>query len=607
MRRSVPAALPLLLSIVLLCCCAQTRKVGAIRRNGTRPSLSTSGDVKPSSIRAGIAHRDTITVLDPQGRQLVLMNAVQDENGEMVAVDVINPVVVTATFKNLAERHGKVDLRFDVVVPPEMLDSHWQIRLAPVLYMMGGAERLDSILITGEGYRREQLLAYGRYDRYLRRIVTDPEDLLRRRDLDIFLSRDVKDVLDDEVNEHYTNTLQQYVNERRIAGKEKAFRRMVKVPLVTEGLRLDTVIVSTDGSLNYTYVQTIAAPPGLRKAGITLDGGIFEGQKELVSLSGMDTLSFYISSMSSLVRDDIRYKSRIVERVARTNSVCWIEFAPGKSRVDESLGNNLDEIARIRHNFDQILEGDEFILDSVVVLASSSPEGPFSVNKTLSGRRSKEVCDYFKVDGVRFVPRSEAENWRMFETLVRGEGTLSAADKEDIAGCTLAADPDERDRRLSKRPYYRYLREHVYPRLRTVRFDFHLHRRGMLKDTVWTTEPDSVYLAGVQAIRDRDYKLAVSLLREYSDFNTALAFASLDYNASALNVLEGLPDAGDVYYLKALVLSRRGEEREAVESYLKACDLEPSFVHRGNLDPEISFLINKFKIDNILENDYYEY
>ena len=47
----------------------------------------------------------------------------------------------------------------------------------------------------------------------------------------------------------------------------------------------------------------------------------------------------------------------------------------------------------------------------------------------------------------------------------------------------------------------------------------------------------------------------------------------------------------------ALVYARQGDERSAVECYLLACAQNGSFVHRGNLDPEISALIRKYALN----------
>ena len=90
---------------------------------------------------------------------------------------------------------------------------------------------------------------------------------------------------------------------------------------------------------------------------------------------------------------------------------------------------------------------------------------------------------------------------------------------------------------------------------------------------------------------------ALTLLRPYHDYNTAVAYCALDYNASALEVLEGLDRTDKVNYLLALLYSRCGEDGKAAECYLKACRQNPTLVHRGNLDPEISALVKRYRLD----------
>ena len=148
------------------------------------------------------------------------------------------------------------------------------------------------------------------------------------------------------------------------------------------------------------------------------------------------------------------------------------------------------------------------------------------------------------------------------------------------------------------------MREQLYPRLRTVKFAFHLHRKGMVKDTVHTTELDSVYMRGVQAIRDRDYETALTLLRPYNDYNTAIAYVSLDYNASAMAILRQLEPTAQVNYMLAVLYSRRGDDQNAVQCYMRACRQDPSYVHRGNLDPEISVLIKRYALNKPKEEEF---
>jgi hypothetical protein len=118
----------------------------------------------------------------------------------------------------------------------------------------------------------------------------------------------------------------------------------------------------------------------------------------------------------------------------------------------------------------------------------------------------------------------------------------------------------------------------------------------MVKDTVHTMGVDTVFMSEVQALKNHDYKTAVKKLREYGDFNSALAFVSADYNHSAFSVLEKLNDTEPkICYLKALVLSRLEQDDEALK-YLKLCiSYDPYMRFRANLDPEMSGLVQKLE------------
>jgi tetratricopeptide (TPR) repeat protein len=116
----------------------------------------------------------------------------------------------------------------------------------------------------------------------------------------------------------------------------------------------------------------------------------------------------------------------------------------------------------------------------------------------------------------------------------------------------------------------------------------------MQKDTVHTTELDTVYMAGLDALKELDYKKAVALLRSYGDYNSALAFMSADYNHSALDVLNRLDDRDPkVCYLKAMVLSRLEMPDEAMKYFELSIAYDPYMEYRANLDPEMFSLVKK--------------
>ena len=186
------------------------------------------------------------------------------------------------------------------------------------------------------------------------------------------------------------------------------------------------------------------------------------------------------------------------------------------------------------------------------------------------------------------------ENWDQLERLVANDTVLKVREIDEILTVIRdMKDPDAAEKKLSQMPQYRYLREKLYPKLRSVSFDFHLHRVGMHKDTVHTTELDTAYMAGIEAMKDLDYKRAVTILRPYDDYNAALAFMSADYNHSALDVL-GRLDAKDpkVCYLMAMVLVRLEQYAEARKYFELCLAYDPYMRHRANLDPEMYVLVN---------------
>lgn len=653
---SILAALSISLSAVLACAgCSGARRVARVERE--RMTAAISIPERRASAPAGAefpltAPRDTLTVIGPDGREVALMRAIRDDStGEMVATEQLDAAVVTARFRNVAERHGSVDLEFLITIPRGMHDPGWQLRFHPDMYILGDSVRLDDIVITGDRYRKAQLKGYQQYERFLSRIVDDTLHFVRWYELEVFLKRNLPEVyafkedstiVSDETFrsafgvtgreavEHYTDRLALRRNESRRMRSDRKFRRYVKAPIVREGIRLDTVIRTMDGDFIYDYVQTVKTAPKLRKVDIVMSGEIFEEDRRIYTIPASDTITFYISSVSTLVDGTDRFITVVVPRNVEEKSVRRIDFRTGSSDIDEDLSGNAAEIVAIKDNLRRLMTDEKMELDSIIIVASASPEGEYRSNAALSYRRASGVSDYFnrfaryledslaasrgvvidfdgknesvsRGDGewkrIVFQSRSGGENWPGLDMLVDADTVLTSLQKAEYHSASMENDPDRREKLLSEKSFYRYLRDALYPHLRTVTFHCHLHRKGVQKDTVQTHIPDTVYMAGVEAIRNRDYEGALDYLIPYQDYNTALAYVALDRNASAAAILENCPKTAEVNYLLAILYSRRGDEKSAVECFLRSCDQNPSFIYRGNLDPEISSLIRTYDIN----------
>ena len=612
----------ILLLILLLAglSCTPYRKMQKIRSGEVMMGLSVPED-KPAEEDKPV-EVDSIRSTLSDGP--IIMNAIRDsETGEMVATDVISASKVTARFRNVAERAGFVTISFDITVPAGMSDSQWQLKIRPFMRIQEDTLALDPVYITGANYRNEQLRGYERYRAFLASIITDTSDFIRVHQLEVFLKRHFPEtyamktdstlitepmaenlfgVTQRDALEHYKKHMKWSRNEKRKNLKGKMYRRYVKDPIPLEGIRLDTVLIDSDGDFIYRYTHGFRSRPGLKKVMVYMHGDLYERGVCRAELPFPDELTFYISSLSTLADLATKYRMIVLERRVYDNTKALIDFAVGRADVDTLLGDNASEIRRVRACVEDVVSREEFALDSLVIVASCSPEGSYASNRKLSKARSESVLklmeEYVPQEWKDSLRASELpENWPQLTRLIEHDTLIAAASrKQMLSVIETMSDPDAAERRLSRMPEYRYLRERLYPQLRSVSFNFYLHRVGMQKDTVHTTEIDTVYMAGLQALKDLDYKKAVAILRPYDDYNAALAFMSADYNHSALDVLGRLDDTDPkVCYLMALVLSRMEQHDEAMKYFELCIAYDPYMEYRANLDPEMHVLVQRRK------------
>lgn len=601
------AALSLLLPVA--CGCSMQRKLSRMRRAALTATLSLPPQVaaSPFAIDTASPAGDTLVVKNAEGKDIFIMRAVRDEaTGEMIAEDVLRAAVVSATFRNVAERDGNVVVDFKISVPSEMTDEAWQMRLRPTLLLPDERIPLDEVIVTGKSFREGQLRGYRQYERFLGSIVPDADRFVRQGQVALFEARYGR--LDgtpthDRIRDHYTDKRRLRRNEWRKANRKRMFDRYVKTPFREEGLRIDTLFNGDSGLFTYRYVQPVTYRPGLRKIHVVVSGEICEGERKIYDIPQGDSLTFYVSTLGSLVDGRDRFLTRIVSRRVAAEFSCHVDFPGGSSNLVRELGNNGAELDSLHRAIEKFLSEGAYAVDSVVTVASASPEGSFRLNERLSQKRGECVNAHLRsffpkeAGAPVFISRSCAENWALLRQLVERDTLLSARDKRLFAKRMNITPEDRREEAMRRDPYYPYLRTALYPQLRTVVFDLHLHRRGMVQDTLVTTVIDTAYMAGVQALRDGAYQRAAEVLGRYRDYNAALALCSLGKNHSARQILEELQPTPSVEYMLAIIHARLGHERTAIQHYVLSCEMNPAFLHRGNLDPEIATLRQKYHLN----------
>ena len=476
-------------------------------------------------------------------------------DGERVMALQIEQVTVVAKARTIPERNGRVVLDFIVTLPKQLLGRSRSVVITPILHKPDESVSLEDLVIRGGRFSLLQERDYWQYETYVERFRPDT------------------------------------------VGREAAFNRFVKFPY-PEDARLDS-LVEGRSTVTYYYSQEVKTDETSKKMLVTLQGQVLAVDDSAYRLPPSDTLSYIVSSMLSFVDTIPRYRIKVVDKFVTVEDRNYIQFFVGDTRVVDTLGDNRRQLDKISGLMRQIVEQQEFYVDTITLTAASSPEGAYTFNARLSQGRAAALKRYLvrrygkSIDTILTV-RWVAEDWQELTNRIRTDREIGNRDAilELIA---WEKNPDRREQAIRQQfpKEYAYIRSVIYPQLRAVNFRYNLRRKGMVKDTIHTTELDTAYARGVELLRKRKYAKALYILNDYNDRNTVVAHLSLDHNERAMELLATMPKDAVTEYLRAIACSRLGRKAEGREHFLEACRLDGRMEYRGNLDPEIAELLKQ--------------
>ena len=484
---------------------------------------------------------------------LALVDTLAD--GERVMALQIEQVTVVAKMRSIPERNGRVVLDFIVTLPKQLLGKSRSVVITPLRHKPDESVALEDLMIRGGRFSLLQERDYWQYETYVERFRPDT------------------------------------------VGREAAFNRFVKFPY-PEDVRLDS-LVEGRSTVTYYYSQEVKTDETSKKMLVTLQGQVLAVDDSAYRLPPSDTLSYVVSSMLSFVDTMPRYRIKVIDKFVTVEDRNYIQFFVGDTRVVDTLGDNRRQLDKITGLMRQIVEQQEFWVDTITLTAASSPEGAYAFNDRLSQGRAAALKRYLvrrygrSIDTMLTV-RWVAEDWQELTNRIRTDREVVSRD----AILELIAEeknPDRREQAIRQRfpKEYAYIRSVIYPQLRAVNFRYSLRRKGMVKDTIHTTELDTAYARGVELLQKRKYAKALYILNDYNDRNTVVAHLSLDHNERAMELLATMPKDAVTEYLRAIACSRLGRKAEGREHFLEACRLDGRMEYRGNLDPEIAELLKQ--------------
>lgn len=304
------------------------------------------------------------------------------------------------------------------------------------------------------------------------------------------------------ITRRFTDYAKMAENRKRKEQAGEMYEKYVRFPY--EAARLDTVIKEGDNFVYY-YKQELPATENTKKIDLTLDGQILSKDETKTQLPPSDTITYFISSMVQFLDRSPRYKKKIITRKDEVNLRAYVTYKSGATEFSEDIGDNRAEIDKVFETIHGINYTGEFLIDSIRMTATSSPEGSADMNLFLSKGRALALKKYLArrsddregVDTL-FRPCWTGEDWNRLHGLVLADDSLE--NKSYLLRIMKETDnPDNREYALRKYSAdYKRIREKHYPLLRGVEFKFHLHRRNMLQDTVVMPVIDTTYMHAVK-------------------------------------------------------------------------------------------------------------
>lgn len=526
--------------------------------------------------------------LGPGHDSVYLVEAERDTDGELVMKGGdIGAVYVVAKSKNVAERNGEISIDFIVAIPADLQNRNWGLQLTPMIENNDSIEALQPLSIRGELFSEVQKRQYWQMNRYLNRLLEDTTELSSATALAAKYYR---------AYNNYMAAKEPHKAERLAY----TYRQTVAFPYLSDP-RLDSVIIRK-GEILYHYTQKYRPTKNTRRLKLFFRGQVSAIDRSVYDFQNTDTLTYSVTSMLSLIDPEPRYMIQVIDKYVEVHDRNYLTFQVGRAEIIDTLGDNRAQLEKIERLMDTLMNQYEFFVDSITIIASSSPEGPRAMNDRIAAARANAIKRHlikkFGRDADTLIrTRSIGEDWALLKRMIlRNEDLPHWSEILKMVESSTDLDATEPLIRQKYPKDYAYLREALYPQLRAVDFRYNLRRVDMVKDTIRLTVLDTTYMRGVRQLRDRDYVGALRTLYDYKDRNLAIVMLSLGYDDAALEILEQLPPAeksARTDYLTAIALSRLNKPREGLEYYLEAIKAEPVLKFRGNLDPEIQLLFKQ--------------
>lgn len=281
-------------------------------------------------------------------------------------------------------------------------------------------------------------------------------------------------------------------------------------------------------------------------------------------------------------------------KVRNEQNTLYIQYRVGSADFDLNIGNNADELNKLKATLSPLTEGDLVTFRSVSVCGYASPDGSVKTNNNLSAKRAQAFADYmgqaFSFSDSILHVSSAGEDWGGLVELLNAQKPAYA--DQVLAVIDAQPDLDKREAALKKAlgDTYQSLLNDFYPKLRriSISIDFEvrevrnaeaaelIHTRPQLLNLQEMYGVAKNYEPGTKEYKEV-YEIAATCYPEdvVANINAASANIVAGDFARARQFMERVKSDPRAYNNLGVLAWLDGQPDEAVEWFTKALELEP--------------------------------
>lgn len=310
----------ILICSVLLLSCAQRKMIDTAKQ--TTVELYLPSDVEQSF--SALQPADTLAAFtDKEGvRHSIGRNRIDEKTGEQLLTVGLQEVKVTARFKNVAERNGRVHLEFLLNIPSELQNDNWELYLVPVVTTNS---RLPGITLSGDNFISKQNRQYEYYNSLTKVILPEDDDRFTDREkFEKYLARHNREVMR-SAKLDYRKTIRRNIfslqtkadtaffvdnfMNKKLVGRNEYFKRVLDenfhriVTLARRSHLCASLKANPGGSTPYTYSADIQATELTNRININLYAEIRTLNGDIYPVKASDSLTFVVSTLRSFAKE----------------------------------------------------------------------------------------------------------------------------------------------------------------------------------------------------------------------------------------------------------------------------------------------------------------